>query len=228
VYRNSGEMAESEGFRDLLVSDVLSMVRGEHHPDTLLLTELERQQLVAWNPTQQGYPRDACIPQLVAMQAAATPEAVAVVAGDQMLNYRELNRRANQLAHYLQTLGVGPNVLVGLCLERSLDMVVGLLGILKASGAYMPLDPTYPPDRLSFMLEDAQVPVLVTQQHLVTRLPMQRAQVICLDADAAVLAQQNETDPISTITADDLVCVIYTSGSTGRPKGHSSLFLTLQ
>ena len=227
MHFNSREMAEPEGFRDLSVSGALTMMREEHHPDTSLLTKLERQRLVTWNATQQDYPRDACIPQLMAMQAAATPEAVAVVAGDQMLNYRELNQQANQLAHYLQTLGVGPNVLVGLCLERSLDMVVGLLGILKAGSAYVPLDPTYPPERLSFMLEDAQVPVLVTQQHLVTRLHTQRAQVICLDADAAVLAQQSEADPISTITADDLVYVIYTSGSTGRPKGvqitHNSL-----
>lgn len=219
MHINSGEMAEPEGFRDLSVSGALTMVREEHHLDTSLLTGLERQQLVTWNAAQQDNPRDDCILQLVAMQAAATPEAVAVVAGDQMLNYRELNQQANQLAHYLQTLGVGPNVLVGLCLERSLDMVVGLLGILKAGGAYVPLDPTYPPERLSFMLEDAQVPVLVTQQYLVTRLHTQRAQVICLDADAAVLAQQSEADPISTITADDLVYVIYTSGSTGRPKG---------
>src|SRR5207247_2494221 len=135
------------------------------------LTEFERQQLEVWNATQQDYPQVACVPQLVAMQATATPEAVAVVAGDQVLNYRELNRRANQLAHFLQTLGVGPNVLVGCCIERSLDMVVGLLGILKAGGTYVPLDPTYPSERLTFMLEDAQASVLVTQRSLVTSFP---------------------------------------------------------
>ncbi len=177
--------------------------------------------------TQQDYPRDTCVPQIVAAQAATTPDAVALVANDQVLSYRELNCRANQLAHYLQTLGVGPNVLVGCCVERSLDMVVALLGILKAGGAYVPLDPTYPPERLAFMLEDAQVPVLITKQPLATRLPTQRAQVVYLDVDAAVLAQQSEANPVSTVTADDLVYVIYTSGSTGRPKGvlitHSSL-----
>ncbi len=192
-----------------------------------LPTEGEEWQLAAWNATQQDYPRDACVPQLVAGQAAATPDAVALVVGNQMLSYQQLNKRANQLAHSLQTLGVGPNVLVGLCVERSLDMVVGLLGILKAGGAYVPLDPSYPPDRLAFMVEDAQAPVLVTQQHLVSRLPAQQAQVICLDADAAALARQSTTDPLSAITADDLVYIIYTSGSTGRPKGvqitHGSL-----
>src|SRR5436305_7630768 len=116
----------------------------------------EQLQVAAWNTTQQDYPCNVCVPQLVALQAVATPEAVALVAGYQRLSYRELNQRANQLAHYLQTLDVGPNVLVGLCIERSLDLVVGLLGILKAGGAYVPLDPTYPPNRLAFMLEDAR------------------------------------------------------------------------
>src|SRR5437588_9978799 len=117
---------------------------------------LNEQQLAAWNATEQEYPTDACVPQLVARQATATPDAAALVASDRTLSYRELNRRANRLAHYLQALGAGPNVLVGCCLERSLDMVVGLLGILKAGGAYVPLDPTYPSERLAFMLEDAR------------------------------------------------------------------------
>src|SRR5437763_6037508 len=127
--------------------------------------------------TQQNYSRAACVPHLVAGQAAATPGAVALVVGHQRLTYRELNQRANQRAHYLQTLGVRPNVLVGLCVERSLDMVVGLLCILKAGGAYVPLDPTYPAERLAFMLGDAQVPVLVTQGHLATQLHAQDAKV---------------------------------------------------
>jgi len=192
-----------------------------------LLTEHEQQQLAAWNATEQEYSTDACVPQLIARQSTATPDAVALVANGQALSYRELNRRANQLAHYLQTLGVGPNTLVGLCVDRSLDMVVGLLGILKAGGAYVPLDSTYPSERLTFMLEDSQTSVLVTQQYLASRLAAQKAQIVCLDADAAVLAQQSETEPISNVTSDDLVYVIYTSGSTGRPKGvqitHKSL-----
>jgi amino acid adenylation domain-containing protein len=213
-----------------MTTKIVNEVQKQHNADMPLLpllTESEQHQLAAWNETQQNYSRDACVPHLVAGQAAATPGAVALVAGHQSLTYRELNQRANRLAHYLQTLGVRPNVLVGLCMERSLDMVVGLLGILKAGGAYVPLDPSYPPDRLAFMVEDAQAPVLITQQHLVSRLPAQQARVICLDADAAVLAQQSPSDPISAVTADDLVYIIYTSGSTGRPKGvqitHGSL-----
>ncbi|HYU71268.1 MAG TPA: non-ribosomal peptide synthetase [Ktedonobacteraceae bacterium] len=187
----------------------------------------EWQQLALWNATQRDYPRHACVPQLVATQAALRPGAVALVERDRMLTYRELNRRANQLAHYLRSLGVGPNVLVGFCVERSLEMVVGLLGILKAGGVYVPLDPSYPSERLSFMLEDARVPVLVTQRHLTERLSHQGASVVCLDTDADVLTRQPETDPVSELTATDLVYVIYTSGSTGRPKGvqirHDSL-----
>jgi amino acid adenylation domain-containing protein len=167
------------------------------------------------------------VQQLVEAQAATTPDAVALIVGDRVLSYGELNRQANQLAHYLHVLGVQREVLVGLCVERSLDMVVGLLGILKAGGAYVPLDPTYPPERLAFMLEDAQAPILVTQQHLITHLPAQGVRMVCLDSDKAILAQQSEADPISPATVTDLAYVIYTSGSTGQPKGveitHDSL-----
>ena len=205
----------------------LTTAEDGHRIDRSLLTEDEQQQLATWNATEHEYPTDACVQQLIAGQATATPDAVALVANGQALSYRELNRLSNQLAHYLQALGVGPNTLVGLCVERSFDMVVGLLGILKAGGAYLPLDPSYPLERLAFMLEDSQASVLVTQQYLASRLAPQKAQLICLDTDASVLAQQSETEPISTVTSDDLVYVIYTSGSTGRPKGvqitHKSL-----
>ena len=195
------------------------MTREEQRTNMSLLTEIEQRQIAAWNSTQQDYPRDGCVPQLVARQAAATPGAVALVANDQVLSYKELNQRANQLAHYLQVLGVRPNVLVGCCVERSLDMVVGLLGILKAGGEYLPLDATYPPERLTFMLEDAQVPVLVTQQLLASRLAVQGTHIVCLDADAPVLAHQSVTEPTCAVTVDDLAYVVYTSGSTGKPKG---------
>ncbi len=184
-----------------------------------LLTQQERHQLLMeWNNTQVNYPQDKCIHQLFEEQVERTPDAVAVVYGNQHLTYHELNCRANQLAHYLRCLGVGADVLVGLCVERSLSMVVGLLGILKAGGAYVPLDPEYPQDRLSFMLEDAQVSVLLTQQQLVESVPNQ-AHVVCLDTDWEKIAQNNESNLENTATSDNLAYVIYTSGSTGKPKG---------
>ncbi len=208
-----------EHTRKVLVGNKLDGGGHIQHTGQLTLTGLEQQQMTKWNSTQRDYPRDACVPQLVARRAASTPEATALVAGDQVLSYRELNQRANQLAHYLRSLGVGPNVLVGLCVERSIDMVVGLLGILKAGGAYVPLDPSYPRERLTFMLEDARVPVLVTQECLVNRLHLQDAKFVCLDTDLALLMQQSSAELPAVVTAADLVYVIYTSGSTGRPKG---------
>jgi amino acid adenylation domain-containing protein len=192
-----------------------------------LLTDIDQRQLEAWNDTQQPYSRDECVPQLVAQRAATQPDAVALEADDRTLTYRELNRRANQLAHYLRALGVGPDMFVAVCMERSLDMVVALLGVLKAGGAYVPLDISYPPVRLAFMLEDTQSRVLVTQQSQLARLPAHIAQVVCLDTDAAVLAAQSMGDPMPVASAADLAYVIYTSGSTGQPKGvqitHASL-----
>lgn len=200
---------------------------GERYSVTPLITEAERQQLAAWNATQQDYPRDVCVPQLVANQASTRPGAIALEANDHAITYRELNEQANQLAHYLQSVGVGPNTLVGVVMERSLDMVVALLGVLKAGGAYVPLDPAYPALRLAFMLEDAQTPVLITQQSLAARLPAHNAKVVCLDSDAAMLAQQSTADPVPPATGATLAYVIYTSGSTGQPKGvqitHESL-----
>src|SRR5437868_6983802 len=188
--------------------------------DLPLLTEAELQQLlVERNATQIAYPEDSCLQQLIEDQVERTPDAVAVVYKGTQLTYRELNARANQLAHYLRQLGVGPEVLVGLCMERSLEMVVGLLGILKAGGAYVPLDPNYPAERIAFMLTDAQAPVLITQQNLTEHLPAHHAQIVCLDADMAVLGQQSEENLIPVTTSDNLAYVIYTSGSTGRPKG---------
>jgi amino acid adenylation domain-containing protein/thioester reductase-like protein len=185
-----------------------------------LLTAVERHQLlVAWNETQTHYPQDKCIHHLVAAQAEQTPDAVAVVFEDQQLTYRQLNVRANQLAHYLQSLGVGAEVLVGVCMTRSLEMVVGLLGVLKAGGAYVPLDPAYPDERLAFMLDDSQASILLTQQHLVEQLGDRRIQTICLDRDWQIISQENPENPDSLTNPDNLAYVIYTSGSTGKPKG---------
>ena len=185
-----------------------------------LLTDTEQHQmLVAWNDTTMDYRRDACVHTVIEEQAARTPEAVAVVYGNRTLTYRQLNERANQLARYLRKLGVGPDVLVGLCVTRSLDMMVALLGIHKAGGAYVPLDPTYPRARLAFMLADANVPVLLTQAPLVHSLPEHSASVVCLDADWAVVAQEPTTPPNVPLAPHNLAYVIYTSGSTGNPKG---------
>ncbi|MHC5727350.1 MAG: non-ribosomal peptide synthetase, partial [Nostoc sp.] len=185
-----------------------------------LLTPAERQQLlVEWNNTETDYPRQGCIHQLFEAQVESTPNAVALVFAGQQLTYQQLNERANQLAHHLQSLGVGPEVMVGLCAERSLEMVVGLLGILKAGGAYVPLDPMYPQERLSLMLEDAQVQILLTQQHLIEKLPLCGAKVVYLDSDAEAIAQHSQENTVSQTTPENLAYVIYTSGSTGIPKG---------
>ncbi|RAM53131.1 MAG: non-ribosomal peptide synthetase [Hapalosiphonaceae cyanobacterium JJU2] len=184
-----------------------------------ILTATEKQQLlVDWNNTQVDYPQDKCIHQLVEEQVERTPDAVAVIFENQQLTYHELNCRANQLANYLQTLGVKPDVLVGICVERSLEMVVGLLGILKAGGAYVPLDSDYPSERLAFMLEDADVAVLLTQQKLVEKLPKHQARLVYLDTNAQELAQASEINPASEVKPSNLAYVLYTSGSTGRPK----------
>ncbi|MHC5729977.1 MAG: AMP-binding protein, partial [Nostoc sp.] len=159
------------------------------------------------------------IHQLFEAQVERTPDAVALIFEDQQLTYRQLNERANQLAHYLQKKGVKPEVLVSICIERSLEMVVGLLGILKAGGAYVPLDPKYPRERLSYILQDAQVSVLLTQQLLVESLPEHSAQVVRLDADWQKIAQQSPENSTNEVRGENLAYVIYTSGSTGKPKG---------
>lgn len=185
-----------------------------------ILTAAEQQQLlVEWNNTQTNYPESACIHQLFEVQAEQTPDAVALVFGEQQLTYKQLNCRANQLAHYLQTLGAGPEVLVGVCFDRSLDAIVSLLAILKAGAAYLPLDPAYPKERLDFMVSDAQISVLLTQQKLIERLPDCGAKVVCLEAAREEINAQSEKNPASGANADNLAYVMYTSGSTGKPKG---------
>src|SRR5947209_5575181 len=199
--------------------------------------------------TRQDYPRDASVPQLVAAQAVATPDAVALVvqshAARSVLTYRELDSRANQVAHHLRALGVGPDILVGLCLERSAALVVGALGIMRAGGAYVPLDPAYPPERLAFMMTDAQIRILVTEGRLAERLPTGPWRVVALDAEGPLSGDRRKLEEfsftsacggatgdrpvadLSPVTPAHLAYVIYTSGSTGQPKGvqitHASL-----
>ncbi|MFM6069709.1 MAG: amino acid adenylation domain-containing protein, partial [Sphaerospermopsis kisseleviana] len=195
-----------------------------------ILTEVEQHQLlIEWNDTQVEYPVDKCIHELFEEQVEKTPNAIAVVFENEQLTYQQLNSRANQLAHHLQSLGVKPETLVGICVERSLEMVIGLLGILKAGGAYVPLDPEYPTERLSFMLEDAQVSVLLTQKSLLNQLPLDNRekpyQVICLEQLVLSEVEVNTfnleltENPNHQNQPENLAYVIYTSGSTGKPKG---------
>ncbi|MBW4617798.1 MAG: amino acid adenylation domain-containing protein [Cyanosarcina radialis HA8281-LM2] len=216
--------------------------------DLSILTDAERQQLLEVRSQKSGVrsrgtmhcaPKEGCIHQLFEEQVEKTPNAIAVIFGEQKLTYQELDRKANHLACYLQQLGVKPEVLVGICVERSLDMVVGILGILKAGGAYVPLDPTYPQERLAFMLADSQAPVLVTQSHLLPNLPEHHAQVVCLDSDWKSSPHpalsgtplpslgEGKASQVADFNSQALAYVIYTSGSTGTPKGvmvqHQSL-----
>jgi amino acid adenylation domain-containing protein len=176
--------------------------------------------LFEWNDTCPDYPRDVCLHELFKARAKRNPDAVAVVSEGRALSYRELDRQSNQLAHYLRELGIGPEKLVAICLERSPELLVGLLGILKSGGAYVPIDPNYPQERIAFMLEDTQAPLLLTQQSLRARLPETGAKVVCLDSDWEKIERQNSSAaPSNLVTPTNLAYVIYTSGSTGKPKG---------
>jgi surfactin family lipopeptide synthetase C len=185
-----------------------------------LLSAAERQQiLVQWNDTQADYPKNSSIHELFAAQTKRTPDAVAAICENEQLTYRELNAKANQIAHYLQTIGVKPEVLVGICCWRSLEMLVAILGILKVGAAYVPVDPAYPQERRSFMLADAKVPVLLTQKNLLQTLPEHSAKVVCIDAEWQEISRQSDRNPAVKVEADRLAYVLYTSGSTGTPKG---------
>ncbi|WP_414622036.1 amino acid adenylation domain-containing protein [Calothrix sp. CCY 0018] len=185
-----------------------------------MLSDSEKQQiLLEWNDTKKVYDNSYCLHQLFEAQVEKTPQTVAVVFEGTELTYRELNNRANQLAHYLQKLRVKPETKVGICVERSLEMVVGLLGIQKAGGAYLPIDPTYPTERINYILENSQVPVLLTQNHLRENLSEFQGTVIDLDSNWENIANESEENPVSNVTPDNLIYIIYTSGSTGKPKG---------
>ena len=185
----------------------------------LLTPEEERQILVEWNDTAVEYPRDKAIHQLFEEQVQRAPDAVAVVYEGEELTYGQLNARANRLARQLRRRGVGPGVLVGICVGRSLEMVMGLLGVLKAGGAYLPLDPSYPSERLEYMLQDAAPKVLLTQQRLLQELPLYQAQVLCVEGDEALWAEESEADLDNLTQPQHMAYVTYTSGSTGQPKG---------
>src|SRR6185312_1873969 len=216
VDAKSGEFVEHA--RGLLFGYSLAVVGEQDQLPSL--TEIEYHQQAMQSTVKTDHPPDRSISQLIAEQAHTNPAAIALVTGDRALSYGELHLRSNQLAHYLRGLGVGPNTLVACYLERSLDMVVGLLGILKAGGAYVPLDPAYPLERLAFMLEDCHASVVVTQPKLINKLPvLDDAHIVYLGSEVVTSIQQDEIDLPTTINTSDLAYVIYTSGSTGRPKG---------
>ncbi|HEX8825306.1 MAG TPA: amino acid adenylation domain-containing protein, partial [Archangium sp.] len=203
----------------LLAAEGVAADPGRRISATPLVTAAERERMDQWNDTGTDYPRQATVHGLFEAQAAATPDAVAVTFEGQQLTYAELDRRANQLAHHLLSLGVSPGGRVGLCLERSVEMVVGLLGILKAGCAYLPLDPSYPVERLGYLIQDGRLLALVTRSELADELPAQWVPVVSVDEDADALASQPVTAPALPVTAGHEAYVLYTSGSTGTPKG---------
>jgi amino acid adenylation domain-containing protein len=235
VLRSGGQLAGWMNYNKDLFDDA-SIARLLRHyetllegiaadPDTavgrlpLLEDEERRRLLVEFNAPQAAYPAAVCLHELFAAQVQRSPDADALVGEGGRLSYRALNGRANQLAHHLRSLGAGPGTLVALCLERSAELVVAILGVLKAGAAYLPLDPAYPAERLAFMLADSRAPLLLSQQSLRDRLPGSAPPLVCLDADAPLLARHGAGNPPPAAVADDLAYVIYTSGSTGTPKG---------
>ncbi len=193
---------------------------GKHIAELPVLTDAEQNQIVVeWNDTRVNYPKYLCLPALFEAQVERTPDATAVVCEEERLSYRELNARANQLAHHLCKLGVGAEVLVGICMERSVEMMVALLGILKAGGAYVPLDPAYPEERLAFMIKDSGLQVLITHEPFRSTLTDQVEKLVRMDKDWPAISQEGRENPASEIEPENLAYVIYTSGSTGRPKG---------
>ncbi|MDZ8235946.1 MAG: amino acid adenylation domain-containing protein [Nostoc sp. ChiQUE01a] len=185
-----------------------------------LLSEAQLHQvLLEWNNTQADYPQNKCIHQLFEEKVQQYPDSIAVNFANEQLTYQELNTCSNKLAHHLQKIGVGSEVLVGICISQSIEMIIGLLGILKAGGAYVPLDPGYPEERLNFMLEDAQVSVLLTQENLLKHFEGFSNPIISIDKDWKIITQEKEDNLKSDLNSDNLAYIIYTSGSTGKPKG---------
>jgi len=221
---DAGQLTEDQisaiaGYYCRLLEAMASEPLARYEAVSLLSEQEMGQLLVEWNQTRRDYPRNSCIQQLFEVQAERLPDSIAVIFQDQQVTYSELNRRSNQLAHYLQQLGVGPEIPVAICMERSLEMIVSLLAVLKAGGAYLALDPSYPEARLSFMLADAGAPLLLTQHHLAATLSRHDARVIAVDGDLPIITEQPQTNLHNQATADNLAYITYTSGSTGTPKG---------
>jgi amino acid adenylation domain-containing protein len=215
---NSATIERILNYLELLLEQIAAKPEQQLCEFTLLSGD-DRQQLGAWNDTTAPYPADKTIHEVFADCARRIPDATAVVLGQQSLTYHALDARANQLARSLQEVGAGPETLVGICVERSLEMVIAILGVLKAGGAYLPLDPGYPADRLAFMIEDAAIPVLITQESIEDRIPSVWAQMVLIDAEWPEIASHSSDPLVSTASPENLAYVIYTSGSTGKPKG---------
>jgi amino acid adenylation domain-containing protein len=217
----SGQQADAVASYYKRILEAMASSPADRYDSQSFLSEQELHQLLTeWNATTRDYAGDKCLHELFEAQARNTPDMCALFAEEQQLTYEELNRRANQLAHYLKEQGVGPEVLVGLMVERGIEMVVGLLGVLKAGGAYLPLDPEYPRERLSFMMEDSGMSVLLTQERLQERVTEHRAKVICIDSEwKQKIAAEREDNPSGGAGSRNAAYVIYTSGSTGKPKG---------
>ncbi len=220
----STELFEPETIRRMLGHYQMLLEAVVQNPDRPIstmpiLTEDERQRiLVEWNDTRQEHPL-GCIHEIFEAQVERTPDAVAVVDEDARMTYTELNRRANQLAHHLMSLGVGPETLVGVCLERSAHAIIALLGIMKAGAAYLPLDPSFPTERLAFMIEDSGADILITQAGFVGRSPVPAPRVLCIDRDSLAIARESTENLSRSVNSQNLAYTIYTSGSTGKPKG---------
>lgn len=221
----STALFEAETIKQLLGHYQTLMIELTAHPDqsikdVSLLTAAERQTILgAWNQTHISYPDHLCLHQFLEIQARHQPQVLALIAEGQSLTYAQLNARANQLAHYLQSRGIGPEVVVGLCIEQSVDMIVGILGILKAGGAYAPMNPATPKERLAFMIAETSAPIVLTQERLLPGLPAFQGLIVCLDTDWPSIAQQPGDNPVSGVVSANLAYVISTSGSTGVPKG---------
>lgn len=214
-----GTIARFAGHYAALLQGIVDAPQTRLYELPLLTIEERQKILVDWNATQADFPADRCLYQLFEAQAEKLPDADAVAFAGRSLSYAGLNAKANQLAHYLRCKGVGPNVLVGLCVERSLEMVIGMLGIMKAGGAYVPIDPHYPDQRIEFMLNDARIDVLLTRQALAITLPHHAKHTIFLDSDWPIIKQWPADNPVLCNHPLDPAYIIYTSGSTGLPKG---------
>lgn len=215
---DEGAIAQMLSHLELLLDGIAANLEKPLSSVTLLTPEAEHRVLLDWNSEKIDYPVDRCIPSLFELQVQKTPDHAAVVFDSECVTYRELNERANRLANYLRDLGVGPEVLVAICMDRSIDMIVAILATAKSGGAWLPLDPSYPVDRLGLMLEDAQPPVLLTHESMLGRLPSYWGLVVSVDTVQEDIAERSSENPVHHVAGQNLAYVIYTSGSTGKPK----------